>query len=119
KSKTERRMRVHKSSTKPRNRSRTFIPRLETLESRLAPSVSEAFDTTPVGSLPADWSQWSSIAGGANFAVESSVANSAPNGLAVNAIYSTVAARAWPNAPQAADVQVSADVYLGSLIPGQ
>src|SRR5262249_53560818 len=53
------------------------------------------------------------------FAVSSARAVSAPNGLAVTASLSTTAARAWFNTAQPADVQVSADVYLDTLIPAQ
>jgi hypothetical protein len=89
----------------------------------LAPSASpvglETFDTTPVGSLPPGWSQWSNN-GSAAFAVSATQALSAPNGLAVSAgIVSSLAARTWVTAAAPADVQVSAAVYLNTLIPAQ
>jgi Bacterial Ig domain len=83
-----------------------------------ATSTNEAFDTTPVGSVPANWSQWSSESSSA-FAVSSSQALSAPNGLAVTASTSQVAAQAWDNAPQPADLQVTAAVDLNSVIPAE
>lgn len=100
-------------------RSRRVLLRLEELEPRLAPAASlETFDTTPTGTLPANWSQWSS---GANaFAVSSSVALSAPNSLAVSSpAASGLNARSWIDTAQPANVQVSAAVYLNSLIPGE
>jgi hypothetical protein len=78
----------------------------------------ETFDTTPPGSLPAGWSQWSRD-GSSAFAVSAARALSGPNGLAVTAGLSNLAARSWLNAPLPADLQVSADVYLGTLIPAQ
>jgi hypothetical protein len=80
--------------------------------------VSESFDGTAAGALPAGWSQWSST-GQAAFAVTTAQAVSAPNGLAMTAASSSLAARAWVAAPQPADVQVSASVRLDSLIPAQ
>jgi hypothetical protein len=104
-------------------RRHTVILYVELLERRDAPSASptftESFDTTPVGSLPSGWSQWSNISGDGTFAVESTLAYSAPNGLAVTANASRDVARAWLNAGQAPDVQVSTDVYLNTLIPAQ
>jgi hypothetical protein len=76
----------------------------------------ESFDTTPTGSLPAGWSQWSST--GANaFAVSSSLSLSAPNSLAISSTVSGMNARAWINTAQPANEEVSAAVYLNSLIP--
>ncbi len=83
-----------------------------------ASSTSESFDTTPVGSLPANWSQWSTD-GSSAVAVSSSQALSAPNGLAVSASTSHVVAQAWPNTPEPADLQVTAAVYLNSVIPAE
>jgi hypothetical protein len=95
---------------------------LEVLEDRLTPSgstgLTESFDSTAVGSMPAGWSQWSST-GGNVFAVSSTLAYSAPNGLAMTASLSSTSARAWLTAQQPADVQVGADVFLNSLIPAQ
>jgi hypothetical protein len=83
-----------------------------------SPGVTESFDGTAVGALPAGWAQWSSTGQGA-FAVTAAQSLSPPNGLAVTAASSSLAARAWVAAPQPADVQVSASVYLGTLIPAQ
>jgi hypothetical protein len=82
------------------------------------PDTTEHFDTTAAGALPANWSQWSS-SGKPSFAVSAAQSLSAPNSLAVTAPASNLAARAWDNDPQQADVQVSAAVYLNSLIPAQ
>jgi hypothetical protein len=94
---------------------------VQPLEPRLAPSASpagtETFDTTSAGSIPPGWSQWSSN-GTVAFAVSASRSLSAPNGLAVSSgIISSLAARSWVNAVAPADLQVSAAVYLDSLIP--
>jgi hypothetical protein len=92
---------------------------VQPLEPRLAPSAGlETFDTTPVGSLPSGWSQWSGN-GSAAFAVSAARSLSAPNGLAVSAGISTLAARSWLNGAGSADVQVGAAVYLDTLIPAQ
>jgi hypothetical protein len=106
---------------KPSKRSRPALLRLEELEPRLAPTSSlgteETFDTTKAGSLPANWSQWSSTGTNA-FAVSSAQSLSAPNSLAISStIASGMNARAWVNTPQPANEEVSADVYLNSLIP--
>jgi hypothetical protein len=95
---------------------------MEVLESREAPcaslGISESFDGTAPGGLPADWSQWSST-GAAAFAVSATRAFSAPNGLAATASLSSLSARAWLDAAQPADLQVNAAVYVDSLIPAQ
>src|SRR5579875_4032920 len=103
----------------PAKRLRSASLQLEELESRLAPTVSlgtESFDTTAPGSLPSGWSQWSSTAANA-FAVSSAQSLSAPNSLAVNALTSGLNARAWITTTQPANEEVSAAVYLNSLIP--
>jgi hypothetical protein len=101
---------------------RTVRPRIEQLETRQAPSVThwlaENFDTTPVGNLPASWSQASSDPSAA-FAVSSASSFSAPNSLMVSAGMSKDAAQAWYNPVAATDVEVSADVLVNSLIPAQ
>jgi photosystem II stability/assembly factor-like uncharacterized protein len=81
-------------------------------------SLTESFDTTPVGALPAGWSQWSSV-GGPAFDVTPRQSVSAPHSLAVTTPASVLAARAWLNTTAPADVQVSASVFLGSSIPAQ
>jgi hypothetical protein len=95
--------------------------RLEELELRLAPTgslgIEESFDTTTPGTLPAGWSQWSSTGTNA-IAVSSAQSLSAPNSLAINSpAASGMNARAWVNTAQPANEEVSADVYLNSLIP--
>jgi photosystem II stability/assembly factor-like uncharacterized protein len=82
-------------------------------------SVTESFDTTPVGYMPAGWSQWSSLSYvGPIFAVRP-VSVSPPNGLVGITQSSGLVARAWLNATAPADVQVSASAFLGSAIPAQ
>jgi hypothetical protein len=94
----------------------------DVLETREAPSASpwasESFDSTPVGALPAGWSQWSSD-GHADAAVSAAQSLSAPNSLAVTTASSSAASRAWLNQLAPADVQVSAAVAATSLIPAQ
>src|SRR5579884_3875967 len=103
----------------PRKPRHAAPPRLEALEDRLTPSgVSESFDSTPAGAIPAGWAQWSS-SGAAAFAVSSARALSTPDGLGVSASASTLSARSWVSASQPADVQASAAVYLSSPIPAQ
>ena len=94
--------------------------RLEELEPRLAPTASlgieESFDTTAPGSLPAGWSQWSSNGTNA-FAVSSTQSLTPPNSLAISSSTSGLNARSWINTAQPANEDVSAAVYLNSLIP--
>jgi hypothetical protein len=93
---------------------------VELLETREAPSaspwLSETFDTTAVGSLPAGWAGWNNSGGGA-FQVSTAHALSGSNGLTSNATASAADARAWYTTVTPADVDASADVYLNSLIP--
>src|SRR5579875_499934 len=104
----------------PAKRLRSASLQLEELESRLAPTVSlgtESFDTTAPGSLPSGWSQWSSTAANA-FAVSSAQSLSAPNSLAISSpTASGMNARAWITTAQPPNEEVSAAVYLNSLIP--
>src|SRR5262249_54721676 len=79
--------------------------------------LSESFDTTSPGSLPAGWSQWTSISG--TFSVSTTQPLSAPNGLTFSGGASGSTARTWSDSLQAADVQVSAAIYLGTLVPIQ
>jgi hypothetical protein len=89
------------------------------LEARDTPSagtlVTQSFDTTALGSLPAGWAQYSKDAG---FAVSDLHALSGTHGLTGTAS-SGNGARAWLTTVSAADVQVSASVFLDSLIPAQ
>ncbi|MDY3552507.1 Ig-like domain-containing protein [Gemmata sp. JC717] len=79
--------------------------------------VTQSFDSTPAGALPAGWSGWSAgTAGG--FQASPTRALSPTNGLA-SAGLSNTAARAWADADLPADVDVSAAVYLDSLVPAQ
>lgn len=100
---------------KPTKRSRPVSLQLEELEPRLVPST-ESFDTTPLGIIPADWSQWSST-GTTAFAVSSTQSLSPPNSLGITSTVSKMDARAWVDALQSANEEVSAAVYLNSNIP--
>jgi hypothetical protein len=82
------------------------------------PATGESFDTTAAGAIPAGWSQWSNT-GAPAFAANPGVALSGPNGLTSNNISSSFTGRAWLNAPQPADVQASAALFLSQLIPAQ
>ncbi len=99
-----------------------FAPTLETLEDRVTPSsaplVSESFDTTALGALPAGWSQWQN-AGGPQFAVDNQYALSPSQGLSSTATISWASARAWVNQSFSPNIEVSAAVYTNSAIPVQ
>ncbi|MHB1425746.1 MAG: Ig-like domain-containing protein [Gemmataceae bacterium] len=106
---------------KKSKRSRPAPLRIEELEPRLVPSsvtgTEQTFDTTAPGTLPSGWSQWSS-SGTNQFAVSSSQSLSPPNALAVNSSSSIrLNGRAWVDAAQPANEEVSASIYLNSLIP--
>ncbi len=107
---------------KAKNTSSTVRLQLEALEPRKAPSASpwlvENFDSTSLGSLPWDWSQWSS-SGYQAFRVGSDPTGSGGHDLAASASISNLTSRAWANTLTPADVQVSANVYVDSLIPAQ
>jgi hypothetical protein len=98
----------------------TVIPCLEVLEPRQAPSTSpwlvQTFDGTPLGHLPAGWSQWSN-SGAAAFSVVSEVGGT--RDLAANASTSTLSARTWVNTLPPVDVEASVNIYLNSLIPAE
>lgn len=100
---------------------------LELLENRDAPSVSPwttlSFDGSQPGSLPLNWSQWSSD-GRTQFAVTASPspALSGKQSFSMASGTSGVSgdvSRAWLNATMPADVQIRAAVYVNSLIPAQ
>jgi hypothetical protein len=101
---------------------RSICPTFEHLEPRETPSgnpwITENFDSTAVGQLPAKWVQWSSNTSTAA-AVSAARSFSAPGSLAVTANLSTLSARAWSTTVVPADLESSADVYLNSLIPAQ
>ncbi len=82
---------------------------------RSALELKESFDQQPTGGLPAGWTQGSSE-GAASFRISPQTALTLPNGL-LSSGGSKVTARAWFEQPCSADVQVSAAVYLSSLIP--
>src|SRR5262249_23183647 len=68
-----------------------------------------------IGDLPTNWSQWASKG---SFAVSTDRALSASSGLASTGA-SGQTSRAWVTASQPADVQVTASVYVDSLIPAE
>jgi hypothetical protein len=82
-----------------------------------ASGVQENFDSSGVGSLPAGWAQWSSSEAPNRFAVAGSGGFSL-RGLASMGMSNT-ASRAWYDSSLASDVQVSASIYLDTLIPAQ
>jgi hypothetical protein len=82
----------------------------------LSAAISESFDSTPPGQLPAGWAQWGTP--GAAIAVTASASVSRPNALGVTG-GTPDSARAWYGTAQPADVQVSAAIDLTSLIPAQ
>src|SRR5205085_9903413 len=91
------------------------------LEPRQAPSgtpwLTESFDLTPAGALPTGWLAWNS--GGASVAVSSATGVAGSRSLAVGSTLSQAIAHAWYNVPATADAEVSASLYLNSLIPAQ
>jgi hypothetical protein len=97
------------------------IPRLESLETREAPSVtpwiSQSFDTTSLGSIPAGWASWSNGAGG--FQVSTAHALSGSNGLTSSSSLSSADARAWSTTLSPANASASAAVFVDSLIPAR
>ncbi|MBP3957872.1 hypothetical protein J8F10_21675 [Gemmata sp. G18] len=80
-------------------------------------SVVESFDTTAVGAAPTGWSSWGSDSTG-GFKAAPTRALSPDNGFASTGLSSTTA-RAWSGTDLPADVDVSAAIYLDSLIPAQ
>jgi hypothetical protein len=99
-----------------------FVPHVEALETRETPSASplntpvvitQNFDSTPVGSLPTGWQQWST---GGSFVTSSANAFSGTHSLATYD-QSGDTARAWMTATLPADLQVSANFYINSLTP--
>src|SRR5881409_2430789 len=85
-------------------------------EAPRTPATTESFDKAAVGTAPEGWSRWAGP--GATVEVSALKSLSAPNGLALTGPSPGVA-RAWLARPQPADVQVSAAVYLDTLIPAQ
>src|SRR5437867_9636044 len=95
---------------------------LEELEAREAPAVApwamgtllrESFENTATATMPSDWSQWSNRG---PFAVSQSQPLSGSGGLAASGS-SGQSARTWINTSLPSNVQVSAAVYLDSLVP--
>src|SRR5262249_44067729 len=98
---------------------------LEGLEIRELPATSplypaglvtrQSFDSTAVGALPPGWSQW---ANSGAFAVSTDLALSRYGSLANDGVTGQKSL-AWANTAQPANVQVSASVYLNSIIPAE
>ncbi len=97
----------------PENRRKT--PRallVERLEDRLTPSgVTESFDTTAIGQMPAGWAQWSGT-GQPVFSVSGTRSLSPTHSLVANTPSDWIPAQAWLSAAQPSDVQVGAAIYL-------
>jgi hypothetical protein len=82
----------------------------------LGNAISESFNSTAIGSVPADWSRWSND-GALGFGASSA---RAVDGNALNSTgISSRASRAWQASASFVDVNASADVYVNSLIPAQ
>jgi hypothetical protein len=79
--------------------------------------VEEHFDTPQPGGLPAGWMQWSS--GNTNFQVSASAPTLTGGGSLTIPNASTDETRAWLDTILPADVNVSANVYVNSLIPAE
>jgi hypothetical protein len=104
-----------------RKENQSVRPAVEQLEARDNPSgyVTENFDSVNAGQFPANWAQWSSDPNSQAAVVSTAHAFNGPNGLAVNASASNLAARAWSTTAVPADLQSSAEIYLTNLIPSQ
>jgi hypothetical protein len=90
----------------------------ERLETRDVPAslwYAQNFDTTPLGSLPANWSQWTNDAV-PSFAASNDRSLSAPESLRSAGISSRMALT-WLNQAAPADMQVSASIFADSLVP--
>ena len=79
------------------------------------PGVNEAFDTSPSGSVPANWNTWSNNRPTA-FAVGAGRALSPAQAFASDGL-STTQSRAWLGSSIAADASASVAVYADNLIP--
>lgn len=94
------------------------LARLEGGEEQQAPAPApEAFDRTPVNSLPAGWSRWTNDPT-ASIGVTATRALTTPHALGITGS-TNAAARAWLATPLPADVQATAAFYLDTLIPQQ
>jgi hypothetical protein len=99
-----------------------YVEQLETREmlttSPLSPAgliARETFDGTALKALPAGWTEWSTSG---PFAVANNVALSGHNSLVATGGTGQID-RSWVNSALAANVQVSADLFVNSLVPGQ
>jgi len=79
--------------------------------------VVQNYDALAAGSFPTGWNGWSTTSTGW-FMAGTTRALSAANGFVSNGLTSTTT-RAWSNTDLPADVDVSAAVYLDSLVPAQ
>ncbi len=79
-------------------------------------TISQTFDSTPLGQIPAGWSSWNANNSG-SFGVSTAPAG-AGQALASDGTSST-ASRVWNNTVMPADVQASVSIHVNSLIPAQ
>ncbi|MCZ2341155.1 MAG: hypothetical protein LC104_05075, partial [Bacteroidales bacterium] len=94
---------------------------LETLESREVPAttwLAETFQTPTSSGLPVGWSQWSNDHT-ASFQSEPTATGQGDAGRLVTTGRSTTTGRTWATTPYNADLNVSASVYLNSIVPVQ
>jgi hypothetical protein len=80
------------------------------------PGSVESFDTTAAGSIPPNWTSWSSNNTG-SFTDSPSRFLSGPNGFVSSG--NNVTSRSWLNTQEPANVDAGAALYLDSLIPGR
>jgi hypothetical protein len=105
------------------NRRSPFVqPWVEWLETRTLPSAAtwsaESFDSTPVGTIPNGWSQWSDNPA-VTVGVSTAQALSKPGALTVASSMSTANGRVWVTNPAPADADVSTALFVNSLIPAE
>jgi hypothetical protein len=81
------------------------------------PTVTQSFDSTPVGTLPSGWAGWANDSLG-GFKVSTGPALSAPNGFTSNGATNS-AALAWYNTQMPAAVNASMAIDLTSLVPAE
>jgi hypothetical protein len=84
-----------------------------------AKEIKESFDKAKKGALPDGWLGWSSDRGARGFEASAAKSLSEPHALVCKSDSSRFAARAWLNEVQQADIQVSASVFVETLIPSQ
>lgn len=88
---------------------------LETREVPAVATVTQSFDTSPLGSLPGGWTSWSNDWPG-TITIANQIALS-PNQALTSTGGSAFEARAWSTTSLTADATASAAVFTESLIP--